>query len=248
MVTGNRTNKETVYETVKNWPGPDSPTLQRVAEALGVSKTTIVYYVGILRNEQKLDPSNGTHGGLRLFSGIERKKPQPRGMKPQYVKVPIVFDISAGDLIDGPGEAENSYHLEWLSLPVADEKHKWVNVFALKVMGDSMIDAGIRDGDIVLVRRDHLPVNGDIIAAKVTIGERTQITLKHYYAEADGSVTLKPANPLYHPRTYNKGEVIPAGVVIHKVPISSKEVCYERLYEEDGVAYKLPYKKVQAKQ
>ncbi len=237
--TPKRTSKEEVLQTICEWDKPYVPTLQRVADRLDVSKTTVNYWVKRLRAEGCLEFEKGSHG-LRVHAPKMNRA----------VMVPIVFDISAGDLIDERDEAVNSYHDDWLYLPVSGEQgYKWVNVFALKVVGDSMTGAGINDGDIVVIRRDRIPVQGDIIAARVKVKDKTQITLKSYYRNGDGSVTLQPANGAYTAKTYPEDQVMVAGVMVAVVPVypSSDEVRYEPLYEEGGVTYKLPYKEVRLK-
>jgi SOS regulatory protein LexA len=83
--------------------------------------------------------------------------------------------------------------------------------YLLKVDGDSMLDAGVRPGDLVLVQRDLTPKTGDIVVAQVD-GEWT---LKYFEKKA-GNVTLKAANRKYPPIS-PKQELLIAGVVIANV-------------------------------
>lgn len=83
--------------------------------------------------------------------------------------------------------------------------------YLLKVDGDSMIDAGIRPGDLVLIQRNLTPKTGDIVVAQID-GEWT---LKYFEKKA-GSVTLKAANRAYRTIT-PKEELVIAGVVIANV-------------------------------
>ena len=66
--------------------------------------------------------------------------------------------------------------------------------FALRVRGDSMIDAGILDGDLVVVRRQEDAVHGEIVVAAID-GE---VTVKRFYRQR-GEIWLMPENPAYHP-------------------------------------------------
>ena len=70
--------------------------------------------------------------------------------------------------------------------------------YALEVRGDSMIDAGINDGDIVVIRETGAADNGDIVVALV---EGHEATLK-YYRRKGGSIELEAANPAYPTRVY----------------------------------------------
>ena len=74
-------------------------------------------------------------------------------------------------------------------------------VFMLKVKGDSMIDAGILDGDLVVIERGGSPSNGEIVAALIDGEEATIKRLRR----TGGRVTLEPANPALHPISYDSG-------------------------------------------
>lgn len=80
--------------------------------------------------------------------------------------------------------------------------------YLLKVSGDSMIDAGINPGDIVLVERNRTPANGDIVIAEVD----NQWTMK-YFKKRDNKICLMPANKKYKP-IYPETELKIAAVVI----------------------------------
>ncbi len=81
--------------------------------------------------------------------------------------------------------------------------------FALKVKGDSMIDAGILDGDKVIVKQQGTAENGEIVCAVIN-GEAT---LKRFYKK-DGIVTLKAENEKYPPITVSGGEFRIAGKIV----------------------------------
>jgi repressor LexA len=82
-------------------------------------------------------------------------------------------------------------------------------LFALQVKGDSMIDAGILDGDRVIVKQQGIAENGEIVCAIID-GEAT---LKRFYQEA-GVITLKAENEKYAPITVSEGEFRIAGRVV----------------------------------
>jgi len=69
-------------------------------------------------------------------------------------------------------------------------------VYALQVRGDSMIDAMVSDGDIVIMRQQHEARNGDMVAAWLT--DRDETTLKFFFREPD-RIRLQPANPTMDP-------------------------------------------------
>ncbi len=75
--------------------------------------------------------------------------------------------------------------------------------YALEVRGDSMIEAGINDGDIVVIREQSAAENGDIIVALV---EDQEATLK-YFRRRGGMIALEAANPAYETRVYPENQV-----------------------------------------
>jgi repressor LexA len=109
----------------------------------------------------------------------------PRGDAPVFV--PVVGRIAAG----GPIQAEQVIE-DLFPLPKALVGDG--TLFLLKVVGDSMIDAAIADGDWVVVRQQPTADNGDIVAAMID-GEATVKTLQR----RDGHVWLMPHNPAYSP-------------------------------------------------
>jgi repressor LexA len=85
------------------------------------------------------------------------------------------------------------------------------NRFVLKVSGDSMIEAGILDGDMVIVERCEQPDNGDIVVALI---DREEATLKRLQRNGDGTITLHPANASMAPLRYNTGRVAIQGRLV----------------------------------
>jgi repressor LexA len=79
--------------------------------------------------------------------------------------------------------------------------------YALEVSGDSMVEAGIFDGDFALIKRTDTARNGEIVVALV---RNEEATLK-YLAKEDGMVRLDPANAAYEPQVYNPAEVVVQG-------------------------------------
>lgn len=111
---------------------------------------------------------------------------------PPTVKRPLVGRIACGEPITAEQNIE-----DMLDVPIG----KGID-FCLTCAGESMIDAGIEDGDIVYIHQQSSVENGEIAA--VRIGD--EATLKRVYIEKD-SVTLMPANPKYAPKTFHKEEM-----------------------------------------
>ncbi len=135
---------------------------------------------GFLRRDRYKRSLDLMEGGERLTMG-------------RSVCVPLVGRVAGG----APILAEQSHSPEMLPIPVSllrrgDQSGR--NLFALEVYGNSMRDAGIGDGDIVVARRQNTAGDGDIVVA--LLGE--EATVKTFYREADG-VRLQPENPDYEP-------------------------------------------------
>ena len=105
--------------------------------------------------------------------------------------VPLVGDVAAGT---GVMAEENVEEL----LPMPAQFTGNGPSFMLRVRGDSMIEAGIYDGDYVVVRQQPEADNGDVVVAGIPDGEATVKT----FSRKDGQVVLTPANPAYEPMVF----------------------------------------------
>ena len=172
-----------------------SPTLEEVAQHFGVNKVTIFGHVAELERKGAL---------LRAAKGVSRAMRVAEPEAPaRRAEVSILGSIAAGQPIEA---IEDTEVLDFADLVPADR-----DVYALRVRGDSMIDDGIRDGDIVLVERRSTARDGEVVVA---ILPDEGATLKRIYREADG-YRLEPANatmqPIHSPELEVRGAVI--GVV-----------------------------------
>ncbi len=118
------------------------------------------------------------------------------------VTVPLIGQVAAGKPIDAIEHVEESYPLPEALVP------RNCDCFALRVKGDSMINAGIFDNDIVVVKKQTTAVNGDVVVAR--IGE--EATVKTFYTAGDNGIRLQPENP--HLRPIITKEAIIEGKVI----------------------------------
>ncbi len=90
-------------------------------------------------------------------------------------------------------DAESNIDIPESLIPFNMQKE---NLFALEVDGDSMIDAMVNDGDLIIMRPTREAKNGEMVA--VRLKDRNETTLKHFYHEGD-RVRLQPANPTMDP-------------------------------------------------
>lgn len=157
-----------------------SPTMQEMADLLGVTKVTVFEHVGGLEKKGLLRRLKHRARSLELTSRVEF----PDDAR---TSLPLVGHIAAGAPIEA---IENPETLNLETLFNASE-----GAFALKVRGDSMIDEQIRDGDLVIVERRETARNGETVVALLDSGEAT---LKKFYREK-GQIRLQPANPGFAP-------------------------------------------------
>ncbi|MCS7222535.1 MAG: transcriptional repressor LexA [Anaerolineae bacterium] len=166
------------------------PTIREIGAAVGISSTSVVNY-----NLKKLEEGGYINRNPDVSRGIRILKPtRLLAVQPgQSTTIRLLGRIAAGEPIPVPdqnpfgGEA-----IELADLLVSDVE----NVYALEVQGDSMIDALVADGDLVILRYQQTAHNGDMVAA--WLKDREETTLKYFYLEGD-RVRLQPANPNYQP-------------------------------------------------
>ena len=172
-----------------------SPTMQELADHLGVSKVTVFEHVEALIEK----------GLLRRLPHRARSleiTPLARFPDRRPTLIPLAGRIAAGCPIEAIEDIE-SLDLE----SVFDSGHE---TFVLQVSGDSMIDEQIRDGDFVIVERRAQVRNGETVVALLAGGDAT---LKKFYRQGR-RIRLQPANRRYKPILVRAGQVQVQGVVI----------------------------------
>ena len=156
----------------------------------------------ILRLPDALMRGDGDEGGgfkPRVISND--RPPRPRGAMPvvdsSAVELPVMGRIAAGVPIEAISEV--SHHIAVPGSMLTGREHH----YALEVRGDSMIDVGINDGDVVVIREQDTAENGDIIVALV---DGAEATLKRYRRRG-GMIALEAANPAYETRVLPEDKV-----------------------------------------
>jgi len=117
-------------------------------------------------------------------------------MSERVVRVPLLGRIAAGEPIPVPDSDFPLMADETIEL-TRDILGKAEGLYALEVQGDSMIDALVHDGDIVVMHHQQQVENGEMAA--VCLKDRREVTLKRFYQEEGGRVRLQPANPTMRP-------------------------------------------------
>lgn len=162
-----------------------SPTMQELADELGVSKVTVFEHVEALIKKGALVREPNKARSLSIASNVAL----PDEERP--VSFPLIGKIAAGYPIE-KYEDNDELNLAELFGPSVGRVNA---TYALCVDGDSMRDEGILDGDYVIVERRDTARNGDRVVALLPNGETT---LKTYFKEAD-HIRLQPANPDFEP-------------------------------------------------
>jgi repressor LexA len=173
------------------------PLLDEIAKGLGIRSRGVAHrYVQTLADAGLLELTPGRHRGISL--------PNDSGDKYQGddVALPLLGQIAAGLPIEAIPDQEEINLAEFFMGP---------NRFVLKVQGDSMIEAGIMPGDMVIVESRNHAHNGDIIVALI---DQQEATLKRLHHNTDGSVTLFPANSSMIPVTYPAERIHIQGIVV----------------------------------
>jgi repressor LexA len=182
------------------------PTVRDIQAGCEVSSTSVVdYNLQILQREGFLRRLPEVSRGIELLDGVQR------GSRRDLVRVPVLGNIAAGEPLPIP--SQDSWHddeLESLDMPSSLTKGR-PNVYGLRVKGNSMIDALVADGDLVLLEPVSQPENGDMVAAWLT--DRDEATLKRFYLEGD-TVRLQPANETMDPIMVPAASVAVRGRVV----------------------------------
>lgn len=196
MATLTKRQKQ-IYDYIKNYIEIKgiSPTFDEIRKRFKLSAlSTIHQHIEALIDKGFLIKNN------KLTRGIELRK------EDEFIKIPLVGSIAAGQPIETIEDREESIAISKNKLPRSGE------FFALKVMGDSMIDENINDGDIVLIKKQCFASNGEKIVALI---DNREATLKSFYKERS-QIRLQPANKKLKPIIIksDEKEIIIQGVVI----------------------------------
>lgn len=163
-----------------------SPTMQELADEIGVSKVTVFEHVEALVRKGVLEREPNKARSLSIAEGTALPDEE------RSLVFPLVGRIAAGQPIE-QFETGDSLDLESIFGPRVGRSG---TTFALQVIGLSMQDEGILDGDYVIVRRASTARAGQRVVALLPNGETT---LKTFFREPDGRIRLQPANEEFAP-------------------------------------------------
>ena len=150
------------------------PTVRDMCRELGIKSTATAYdYINRLRDKGLLDMAEGKKRAVALKCG-------------ESVRVPLIGTVTAGQPIFATENFEGFY-----ALPTAEFRGD--NLFMLRVKGNSMIEAGIYNGDKVVVQKQETADNGEIVVAMFDDGISEGATVKRLF-KRDGKIVLHPEN------------------------------------------------------
>nr|HID13560.1 transcriptional repressor LexA [Anaerolineae bacterium] len=186
--------QQRILEFVNEYIGENGypPSIREIGAAAGISSTSVVSY-NLKRLEERgyLSRDREVSRGLKLTPAARAQM-----MSEAVIRLPLLGRIVAGEPIPVPASDFALMGDEMIELTrgiLGDPQ----GLYALQVEGNSMIDALVHDGDIVIMRHQQRVENGEMAA--VWLKDREEMTLKRFYQEESGRVRLQPANPTMKP-------------------------------------------------
>lgn len=173
------------------------PTIREVGANTGIDSTSVVNYnLNKLVQAGFLERVESKSRGLRLIRELPNGSRSKVYQATEVIPVQMYGQIVASEPVNVPDDTypdpENVIEIPASMLSGISPS----DVFALTVKGDSMIDAMIQDGDIVILRKTDSVRSGDMVA--VWLDDRSETTLKHFHPEGE-RVRLQPAHPMMDP-------------------------------------------------
>ena len=192
---------EVIFKLTNKFNFP--PTLDEIAAEMGITKGTLQYHMTALRKKHVITWNPGAARSVRIIDSIcmdalqekhgfkkassNSQQSEEFVVEDRKAHIPILGKIAAG-----------------LPLSVMDKTDEFLELdsyfpdgcYALRVKGESMVDAFISDGDLVLIEPRDIAHNGEIVVALVN---NDGATLKRFFKEKDGRIRLQPENPTMDP-------------------------------------------------
>ncbi|HBR32483.1 MAG TPA: hypothetical protein DD733_10420 [Clostridiales bacterium] len=186
--------EKSVYKYIRECIDRDgyAPSVRDICAAVGIKSTSTVHsYLSRLEQKGYLTKGQGKSRALKLeFDGDTDGE--------RMMRVPLIGRVTAGV----PILAVQNYD-GYVDFPCAMSRGR-SNLFALRVLGESMIEAGILDGDIVVVESRQYADNGEIVVAMI----EDEATVKRFFREDNGMIRLQPANPDMKPFIVRKATIL----------------------------------------
>lgn len=176
------------------------PTVREICKALDLSSpATVQSHLNTLEEKGYIKKSSLKNRTVELL--VENEY-----VEKDVVDVPLLGKVTAGSPIEAIEMPDEFFTLPAYLIPTRKE------VFTLRVDGTSMINAGVHDGDIVIVQRQETANNGDMVVAMT---EDNEVTLKTFYKE-DGHFRLQPENDTMAPIILDKVYIVGKAIGLYR--------------------------------
>lgn len=178
------------------------PSIREIGQGLGLSSPATVHtHVRKLCNAGylKVNPNKFRAMEILVENEYEEKKEE-------LVKVPLLGKVTAGSPIEAIERPNEFFSLPASLIPAKE------TIFTLNVSGESMINAGIYDGDVVIVQKQSAARNGEIVVAMT---DENEVTLKTYYKE-NGHIRLQPENDTMEPFIFNNVTILGKAIGLYR--------------------------------
>ena len=196
--------QEEVLTFIKKYSAENGfpPTIREICKGVNLSSTATVFvHIKNLEKNGYLKTANNKFRTIELLVNNEYDKKDD-----DVVKVPLLGKITAGSPITAIETPDEFFDLPSNLVPRGEE------VFTLHVSGESMINAGIYDNDYVIVQKQKVAKNGDIIVAMT---DENEVTLKRFYKE-DGHIRLQPENDTMAPIILNNCTILGKAIGLYR--------------------------------
>ena len=178
------------------------PTVREIGKMLNLSSpATIQVHLNCLAEKGYI--ARGAQQNRTIELKVENEYTKKEELA---VNIPLLGKITAGNPIEAIENPEEEFTLPTYLIP------KGKDVFALSVSGESMINAGIHDGDIVIVARQKTARNGEIVVA---MNDDNEVTLKTFYKESD-HIRLQPENDTMEPIILNNVSILGKAIGLYR--------------------------------
>ena len=178
------------------------PTVREIATTIGVSSpATVQAHLDSLANKGYIKKGSNKNRTIELMVENEFI---PKNE--DVIEVPLLGKITAGNPIEAIQNPNEYFSLPAYLVPKDKE------VFTLNVSGDSMINAGILDGDIIIVEKRNTARNGEIVVAMT---EDNEVTLKTFYKEK-GHIRLQPENDTMEPFIFDNVFILGKAIGLYR--------------------------------
>ena len=178
------------------------PTVREICNSLGLSSPATAHsHLSQLESKGYIKKNSNKNRAIELLVNNEFLT-----KKDDVIEVPLLGKITAGNPIEAIERPDEYFSLPAYLIPKQKE------VFTLKVSGESMINAGIFDGDIVIVERTNTARNGEIVVAMT---DENEVTLKTFYKE-NGYFRLQPENDTMEPFIFENITILGKAIGLYR--------------------------------